>query len=90
MPRHIAEIVIRLPDTEAVRKALLQLGGHAVDDEASFWEGEAEDAAIDRAGVTRLRGRGERATSAPAEACGNRADAYRIINDAILRALGLV
>lgn len=89
MPRHLPEIVVRLPDTPSIREALLQLGGHAVDDEASFWEDEAEDAALDRAGVTRLRGRSERATSDEAEACDDRAGAYRTINDAILRALGL-
>lgn len=98
MPRYSPSdtIVITLPNTSAVREALLMLGGRGVDDDAGFWEDISELAALRRANVTLLRPdpRTEDLDSGPIskltpETCEEKADAYRLINDAILRALGL-
>lgn len=72
-----SNIVITLPNTPAIREALIQLGGHGVDDNAAFWEETAEDAAF--AG---------NAEHTPVQ-CVERAEAYRTVNEAILAALGV-
>lgn len=73
MHRFNSTIVITLPDTPAIREALMQLGGHGVDDNATFFEESAEDPMSEHS----------------PEECATRADAYREINEAILRALGV-
>jgi hypothetical protein len=68
-----SRIVITLPNTPAIREALMQLGGHGVDDNATFFEESAEDPM----------------SSDSPERCAELADAYRAVNAAILQALGL-